>query len=183
MINSKGQQARVDENRSDAGTTAVRTRKPAARSKPRKVRRRAKKTHSKRAPYLPAWLIAPLRALAETMTDRRDKSLLLVLADSGLRPPEVVGLSRGQIRVRMVEQPDGIVRAEGTGLLTQPRAEHGRRFVIEQRAVDALRDYLNFSRVRGDCHALFTDRGERMTTPALLALIEHWISLAKDQAD
>jgi len=50
-------------------------------------------------------------------------------------------------------------------------------------AVDALRNYLNLSRVRGDCHALFTDRGERITTSTLLALIEDWIRQAKDQAD
>ena len=83
----------------------------------------------------------------------------------------------------MIQQPDGNVRAEGAGSLTQPRAEHGRRFVIGQEAVDALRDYLSMCRVRGDCTALFTDRGERMTTAALMALIDDWIGQAKNLAD
>jgi integrase len=128
-------------------------------------------------------MIQRLRELALTTTDRRAKAILLMLIDSELRPWELVGLSRGQIRVRMIEQPDGNVRAEGEGSLTQPRAECGRRFVIRQAAVDALRDYLNFNRVRGDCHALFTDHGERMTTSALLALIDDWVRQAKGQTD
>ena len=176
------QQAKVYGIRSFASRAAIRTRKPAERSKSARLRRKATK-HSKREPYLPVGMIPRLREVAQTTTDRRAKAILWILIDSGLRPWELVGLSRGQIQVRMIQQCDGNVQAEGEGSLTQPRAEYGRKFVIRQAAVDALRDYLNFNRVRGDCHALFTDHGERMTTSALLALIDDWVRQAKGQAD
>lgn len=177
-----GQQAKIDGIRRFVVTTAIRTRKPAARSRTTKPRRKASK-HSKREPYLPIRMIPRLRELAQTTTDLRAKAILLILIESELRPWELVGLSRGQIRIRMIEQLDGSLRAEGAGSLTQPRAECGRRFVIGQEAVDALREYLNLNRVRGDCSALFTDHGERMTTAALLALIDDWIRQAKNLAD
>ena len=177
-----GQQAKVEGIHRFAVRNVIRTRKPAERSRAAKPRRKAAK-HSKRESYLPVGMIPRLRESALTTTDLRAKAILLILIDSELRPWELVGLSRGQIRVRMIQQCDGNVQAEGEGSLTQPRAEYGRRFVIRQAAVDALRDYLNFNRVRGDCHALFTDHGERMTTSALLALIDDWVRQAKGQAD
>jgi integrase len=177
-----GQQAKIDGIRRFGVTTAIRTRKPAARSRTTKPRRKASK-RSKREPYLPIRMIPRLRELAQATNDRRAKAILWILIDSGLRPWELVGLSRGQIRVRMIEQPDGAVRTEAAGSLTRPRAEYGRRFVIGQEAVDALRDYMNLNRVRGDNPALFTDHGERMTTAALMALIDDWIRQAKNLAD
>ena len=178
--NNGDQQAKVSGIRSFAPSAAIRTKKPAERSKSARLRRKATK-HSKRESYLPGGMIPRLREVAQTTTDRRAKAILWILIDSGLRPWELVGLSRRQIRVRMVEQPNGTVRVEGTGSLTQPKAEYGRRFVIGQEAVEALRDYLNMSRVRGDCPALFTDRGERMTTAALMALIDDWIRQSRNQ--
>ena len=160
-----------------------RTGKPVAKSNKQRPRRKTTKKDTRRPSYLPARIIAALRALAATMTNRRDKALLLLLVDSELKPLDLLSLSRGQIRVRFETQVDKSQKAVGTGCLTRASTEPGRKFTIGPEAVEALREYLNHDRVRGDHPALLTERpGERMTPRTLMAMLDDWIRQANDQA-
>jgi integrase len=126
-----------------SGRAPHRTKRPTARSTPRgRSHRKNGTAHKKRSTYLPAMIIGPLRAIAERITDRRGRAILLVLIDSELRPSELVGLSRGQIRVRFEKQKDKRLEASGAGCLTRTATEQGRKFTIGPEAVEALRDYL-----------------------------------------
>ena len=171
----------VHVGRSDRRRTVARVKKPATRANVSRSQRKADRKPSKRASYLPTKFTEPLRALANAMADRRDRALLLVLIDSELTPLELVSLSRGQIRVHFARQRDMSVKALGTGCLSRTSSEPGRKFTIGHEAVEALRNYINFDRVRGDHPALFTDRGGRMAIHTLLALTEQWLQEAKDQ--
>ena len=170
-----------------SGRAPRRTRQPAARSiSRRKSRRKNSNEYKRRLPYLSASYSMALKILAERITDRRDKALLWVLVDSELRPTEMVSLSRGQIRIRIEKQKDKSFKASGTGCLTRTSTEPVRKFRIGPEAVEALRDYLNSDRVRGDHPALFTERpGQRMTIHTLMPMIDDWIrqAQAKDKAD
>ncbi len=150
----------------------------------RKSRRKNSNKYKRRHPYLSAKDTVALKILAERITDRRDKALLWVLIDSDLRPTEMVNLSRGQIRIGIEKQWDKSLKVLGTGCLTRTPTEPGRKFTVGQEAVEALRDYLNCDRVRGDHPALFTERpGERMTIHTLMPMIDSWIRQAKDQSN
>lgn len=146
-------------------------------------RRKVQKKQRKRPPYLSAGLVKQLRAVARTVTSLRDKAILLVLIDSGLQPIEIVGLSRGQIRVQILNRLDGSAKVQGNGRLTEPAAEMGRTFTIGQRAVDALREYLERDRVRGDHPALFLDNGRRMLVGTLMQMIDGWLHQTDAQSD
>ena len=168
----------------NSGRAPRRTKQPTVRATPRPRSHRKNGTaHKKRSPYLPARIVGPLRAIAERITDRRDRAILLVLIDTELGPSDLLGLSRGQIRIRIEIQRDKSQKALGTGRLTRTSTEPGRKFTIGPEAVEALREYLNSDRVRGDQPALFTDRGERMAIHTLMPMIDSWIRQAKDQAD
>ena len=167
-----------------SGRAPHRTKRPAATSAPRRRSHRKNRTeHKKRPPYLPARIIGPLRAIADSITDRRDRAILLVLIDSELRPSELVGLSRGQISVRFEKQKDKSLKASGTGRLARTSTEPGRKFTIGQDTVGALQNYLNRDRVRGDHPALFTQSpGERMTIHTFAPMLDSWIRQAKNQS-
>lgn len=168
----------------NSGRAPRRTKQPTPKPNQQRFRRKTTKKHSRRPSYLPARIVGPLRAIAESITDRRDRALLLVLIDSELRPSELVGLSRGQIRVRFEKQKDKSLKALGTGCLTRTSTESGRKFTIGPEAVEALREYLNHDRVRGDHPALFTERpGERLAIHTFAPMLDSWIRQAKDQAD
>lgn len=169
-----------------SGRAPRRTKQLAASSISHRKSRRKNGNECKRRPYLSARDSVALRILAERTTDRRDKALLWVLIDSELRPAEIVSLSRGQIRIRIEKQRDKSLTALGTGCLTRTSTEPGRKFTIGPEAVEALRDYLNSDRVRGDHPALFTERpGQRMTIHTLMPMIDSWIrqARAEDKAD
>jgi integrase len=169
----------------NSGRAPHRTKQPTASATPRPRSHRKNGTkRKKRPPYLPARIIGPLRAIAKRMTDRRDRAILLVLIDSGLAPLDLLGLSRGQIRIRIETQRDKSQKASGTGCLTRTSTEPGRKFTVGPEAVEALREYLNSDRVRGDHPALFTKSpGERMTIHTFAPMLDSWIRQAKDQAD
>ena len=168
----------------NSGRAPRRTKQPTPEPNQQRFRRKTTKKHSRRPSYLPARIVGPLRAMADSITDRRDRALLLVLIDSELRPSELVGLSRGQISVRFEKQKDMSLKALGTGCLTRTSTEPGRKFTVGPEAVEALREYLNHDRVRGDHPALFTDRpGERLAIHTFAPMLDKWIRQAKDQAD
>jgi integrase len=168
----------------NSGRAPRRTKQPTPKPNQQRFRRKTTKKHSRRPPYLPARIVGPLRAIAESIANRRDRALLLVLIDSELRPTELVGLSRGQIRVRFEKQKDKTLKALGTGCLARTSTEPGRKFMIGPEAVEALREYLNSDRVRGDHPALFTERpGERLAIHTFAPMLDSWIRQAKDQAD
>ena len=134
----------------------------------------------KRPLYFSARTTAQLKALAERMTDRRGRAILWMLIESELRPWELLGLSRGQIRIMTADRRDTNLPTAGSGYLDQLPGEPGRKFAIGPKAMTALRDYLSFDRVTGDSGALYTDKtGGRLTIEALMPMIHDWVREAK----
>jgi integrase/recombinase XerD len=109
-----------------------------------------------------------LAALTDGIPDRRDRAIILMLIDSGLRGSELVQLDRGSVSLN-----DGDSGASGQVL--RHKSGRSRKFLITRRAADALSDYLNFERNQ-DCNvALFIDqKGNRVSTRYLRNMIHRW---------
>lgn len=126
--------------------------------------------HSKRQPRMH---VKPVKAevldtLANSVTDGRDRAIILMLIDSGLRASELVRLDREMISL-------DTTASGGRGLLPPFMSLRARKFWVTDRTVDALRDYLSTERDQ-DCNAaLFVDqRGNRMTVQQLRKMIHGW---------
>lgn len=109
-----------------------------------------------------------LAVLIDGITERRDRAIILMLIDSGLRASELVKLNREMISL-------DTTAPGGRGLLPPSLSLRTRTFWVTARTVDALRDYLSTERDQ-DCNAaLFVDqRGNRITAQQLRKMIHRW---------
>jgi integrase/recombinase XerD len=109
-----------------------------------------------------------LAALTDGITDRRDRAIILMLIDSGLRASELVQLDRRSVSLN--DEDSG-----ASGQVLRHKSGRSSKFLITRRAADALSDYLNFERNQ-DCNvALFIDqKGNRVSTRHLRNMIHRW---------
>lgn len=84
-----------------------------------------------------------LAALVNGITSLRDKALILVLAESGLRLGEVAGLDRTSIASKSHVLPDGTVRIIGRGQAVECKWRGKiRDFLVGPLAMAAIDEYL-----------------------------------------
>jgi integrase len=118
-----------------------------------------------------------LAALVNGIPSLRDKALVLILAESGLRPGEVVELNRGSVAPQNHEFADGAVQTMGCGqTITSKTTTTVRDFFIGPIAMAALDAYLTAVRC-DDAQApmfLSTD-GNRMNPPAVQRIVQRSI--------
>jgi integrase len=118
-----------------------------------------------------------LAALVNGITSLRDKALVLILAESGLRSSEVVELNRASIAPQNHEFADGTVQTMGCGqAITSKTKGAVRDFFIDPIAMAALDAYLTAVRC-DDIHApmfLSTD-AKRMNPPAVQRVVKRLI--------
>ena len=82
------------------------------------------------------------------ITDRRDKALVMLLIDTGLRAGEVIELNKDSITYRSRELSDGSGRIAGTGQLIRTKSHEERTFYFSAQTLIALTEYL--TKDRGD---------------------------------
>lgn len=104
---------------------------------------------------------AALAALADGSANLRDRAIIWILIESGLRAKELVELNRGTISV-------DVTGTSGRGYVPPTKSVNGREFLIGRKAVEALGDYLGAERNKDSESALFVQRnGNRITVPQL----------------
>jgi integrase len=107
--------------------------------------------------------------LANGTTSLRDKALILVLAESGLRLGEIAELDRTSITSQRDTSPDGTARIFGRGQALESKSSgRGRDFLIGPYAIAALDAYLTTVRCDDNQAPMFlsTD-GRRLDSRAI----------------
>jgi integrase len=115
-----------------------------------------------------------LAALANGIPSLRDKALILILAESGLRPSEVVELNRTSIAPQKHEFADGTLQTMGCGQATRCKTKGTvRDFFIGPIAMAALDAYLAALRCDDTQAPMFlSTEGERMNPRALRRVVQ-----------
>jgi site-specific recombinase XerD len=115
-----------------------------------------------------------LAVLANGITSLRDRALILVLAESGLRLGEIARLDRSSIASKSHVLPDGAVRIIGSGQAIESKWEGTvRDFFIGPLAMAALDEYL--SKVRCDdreAPMFLSTHGRRLDSKAIQRVVQ-----------
>jgi integrase len=108
-----------------------------------------------------------LSALANGITDLRDRAVVMMLIESGIRASELVLLDR---EIILLEGPKA-----GNDELRDPKSSFTRQFRVYRNTVRALQDYLSTARDQDSNPALFVDeQGKRLTQHSLRAMVYRW---------
>ena len=99
--------------------------------------------------------------------DRRDKAIVLLLMESGLRATDLVLLDRDMISFSSKTLSDGRTETTGVGKVPSPKFRQDRRFFLSARAIEGLRDYLETDRQDTD-PVLFANRHGGRLGPAVI---------------
>jgi site-specific recombinase XerD len=109
------------------------------------------------------------------ISDRRDKAIILLLIDAGLRAGEVVHLNRDSITLGSRKALDGAVELFGAGKVSQIGSKRDRVFQITDRTVAALNEYLNEDRWHDNSPALFiTKKWVRLSSNHIGQVMCRW---------
>jgi site-specific recombinase XerD len=112
-------------------------------------------------------------ALVDGVDDLRDKAVILVLMESGLRASELVLLDRNMITIGVHTLPGESIQTIATGTVPSVKGGQERQFFLSARAVKAVCDYLTTKRNDDTSPVLFANRyGGRLGA----ALIRHTLS-------
>ena len=107
--------------------------------------------------------------------DLRDKAIILVLMESGLRATELVLLDRDMISIKIHTHADGSTVAIATGSVPSMKLGHDRQFFLSTRAVNAIRDYLAAKRTDDASCVLFSNRmGGRLGPKMIRIILSSW---------
>jgi site-specific recombinase XerD len=114
-------------------------------------------------------------ALVDGVSDLRDKAIILVLMESGLRASELVLLDRDMITIGTHTLPDGSVETIATGSVPSTNGGHERHFFLSARAVKAVCAYLRAKRNDDTSRVLFSNRhGGRLGAPLIRNMLSGW---------
>jgi site-specific recombinase XerD len=114
-------------------------------------------------------------ALVNGIDDLRDKAIILVLMESGLRASELILLDRNMITIGTHEVPDGSVETIATGTVPSLKGGGERKFFLSARAVKAICDYLAAKRNDDTSPVLFSNRhGGRLGAPLIRHTLSNW---------
>ncbi|MHB1675896.1 MAG: tyrosine-type recombinase/integrase [Acidobacteriaceae bacterium] len=106
-------------------------------------------------------------ALVNGITDRRDRAIILVLMESGLRANELVQLDKDMITTKTHDLPDGSIETVGIGSVpTTKNGRQPRQFFLSGKTMKALSNYLLEDRNRDTHRVLFAVRLGRRLKPA-----------------
>jgi integrase len=97
-------------------------------------------------------------ALVNGITDRRDKAIILVLMDAGLRANELAQLDRDMIRCETHNLPDGSVETIGIGSVPSAKMRQNRQVFLSSEAIQAISEYLTADRIDDTDRPLFRGR-------------------------
>jgi len=115
---------------------------------------------------------ADYAALVNGITDRRDKAIILILMESGLRANELAQLDREMIRRETQTLSDGSVRTVGIGSVANVKSREKRQFFLSSEAMQAIDEYLTVDRKDDTDRALFVGRhGSRLGAPSIRLLL------------
>lgn len=114
--------------------------------------------------------------LISGITSTRDKALVMLFANTGLRAGEVVRLDQDSITYVNRALPDGSAGISGVGRVFGTKSHGGREFYLSPRTVAALAEYLA-DRADDGLPALFVNKDGRLTTLAILRTMHRWCDL------
>ena len=114
--------------------------------------------------------------LISGITSARDKALVMLLANTGLRAGEVTRLDQDSITYENRALPDGSAGISAVGLVFSTKSRGEREFYLSPRTVAALTEYLAD---RGDDGptALFVSKNGRLATDVILRMMHRWCDL------
>jgi site-specific recombinase XerD len=117
-------------------------------------------------PRLPRGVAKPidrpiLKKIIDAAGNQRDRALLMLFANSGLRLAEVASLSRDDVSVEQVEQADGSIRTLGVGTVVG-KGNRRRQFILDEATLSAIAVYLN-ARKDGDPALFVSNRQQRLS--------------------
>jgi site-specific recombinase XerD len=113
--------------------------------------------------------------LVNGIDDPRDKAIILVLMESGLRATELVLLDRDMITTGTHTLPDGSVETIGIGSVPSPKLGQERQFFLSARAVKAVCDYLATKRTDDASCVIFANRhGGRLGAALIRDILSSW---------
>jgi len=117
-----------------------------------------------------------LGALFNGIFALRDKAIVLLLAESGLRMSEVVALNRSSIRVEIHQMPDGTAKPIGYGQVIQAKTTGlEREFFVGPATIAALGAYLEAERNGDTQAALFlSTNGKRLDSQTVRRIVQKW---------
>jgi site-specific recombinase XerC len=111
---------------------------------------------------------AALEALANGVTNSRDRAIIWMLIETGLRGGEIVALDQKKVSLNA----DG---SGGSGEFTQTKSATGRMFCFGRRTAQALHEYLATKRADDCSDAFFVGHsGKRLTVPQLSNMVRRW---------
>ena len=114
-------------------------------------------------------------ALVDGVADVRDRAVIMVLMESGLRATELVLLDRDTITIRTRKLSDGSVDTIATGTVPSVKGGHERQFFLSARAVKAVCDYLTTKRNDDTSPVLFSNRhGGRLGANQIRTILSGW---------
>ena len=114
-------------------------------------------------------------ALVDGVSDLRDKAIMLVLMESGLRATELVLLDRGMITIGTHTLPNGSVGTIATGTVPSTKGGGERQFFLSARTAKAVCDYLTTKRNDDTSPVLFSNRhGGRLGAPLIRHTLSNW---------
>jgi site-specific recombinase XerC len=159
-------------------TTSSTTRNEYGSPDPGTTNRNAKavgRANKRRQPSRQSIKPEDLKSLLDAITNSRDKALLLILVESGLRIGEITRLDRSAIRVVASTSADGPEISLGTGTVLLSKGGSCRTFWVGPDSVTAVAEYLTKDRAADDEPALFvTKQGKRVTTAEISATVAGW---------
>ena len=114
-------------------------------------------------------------ALVDGIDDLRDKAIILVLMESGLRATELVLLDRDMITIGTHTLPGGSVGTIATGSVPSTKLGHERQFFLSARAVKAVCDYIATKGTDDTSCVLFANRhGGRLGAALIRDTLSSW---------
>jgi site-specific recombinase XerD len=115
-----------------------------------------------------------LARLVDGITDKRDKSMVLLFIYTGLRLSELRQLDLNTIVMRKRKRDDGSIEYFGTGEVVG-KGRKRRNFLVGPTAVQAVADYINEFRKNDKNPALFlSERKQRISGRMIQATVEKW---------
>lgn len=117
-----------------------------------------------------------LAQLLDSITDIRDRALILLFLSSGLRLAELLQLNRDSIQVERKKEADGRERVIGVGTVIG-KGNKQRTFLTDVDTLAALAAYLRTR--RDSCPALFiSNRRDRLSRRETQHILEKWCKRA-----
>lgn len=115
-----------------------------------------------------------LEKLVHGITDLRDKAMVLLFVESGLRLSELCSLNKDTIATHKRVAPDGTTQYFGQGEVLG-KGRKRRKFIVGPTALQALADYIKAQRLKDSNPALFlSSRHKRISGRTVQHTLDKW---------